>query len=516
MKPNCTQIPLSSTGAFPKLLLDYLQKETSLEKFYNVYPDIAGFKQVIENRKFTSEKREVLVSELSKQYEGIENPPFIEQLKDEKTFTITTGHQLNIFTGPLYIVYKIVTVINLCKALKEAYPSYNFVPVYWMATEDHDLEEIQSFRLFEEKHTWNTDQKGAVGRMKTDGLAEMASKFGKKATIFKEAYSSSKTLGDAVRKYMHELFGSYGLVTIDADTRAFKSLFTSVIKDDLINHNAFIKAEENTKSIAGLGYKTTIQAREINFFYLEEGSRERIEKDESGYKIVDTDKRFSKEELFQLVDNEPEKFSPNVVLRPLYEEVILPNLAYIGGPSEVPYWLQLKGVFDHFDVDFPALIPRNFALVLSNRNQEFQQKIGLSDKELFLTEHEQQQLWVRNNSQKPIVLSDEKEKIASIFEDLKSLSTSIDVTLGSTSDAFETKTLNLIDSLEKKILRAEKKNHGEKMGQISKLKANLFPGGGLQERKDNLIEFLSENPDFIVDLVERFAPLSYKFNILRD
>lgn len=516
VKPDCTQIPLASTGAFPKLLLDYLQKDTSLETFYNVYPDLAGFKTLIENRKFTPEKRLVLVNELKEQYKNFENPPQIEILADDKTFVVTTGHQLNIFTGPLYIPYKIVTIINLAKRLKETYPAYNFVPVYWMATEDHDLEEIQSFRLFDKKHTWDTPQKGAVGRMRTEDLSQMAANFGKTAQVFQKAYESSSNLGDAVRIYMHELFGNYDLITIDADTRGFKKEFRAVIEDDLLNHNAFQKANTNTEAIAKLGYKTPISAREINFFYLADGLRERIEKVEDRYQVVDTDISFSEREILDLIENKPEHFSPNVVLRPLYEEVILPNLAYIGGPSEVPYWLQLKGVFDHYGIDFPALIPRNFALILSKSNQNLQQKIGLTDKDLFLTEHEQQQYWVRQNSQKPIVLEEQKEKIKSIFEDLKELAASIDPTLENTSEAFETKTIKLIDKLEKKLTRAEKRNYSDTMQQISRLKANLFPGGGLQERKDNLIEFMATNPNFIQDLVETFDPLSFKFNILKD
>jgi uncharacterized protein YllA (UPF0747 family) len=142
---NCTKIDLSETGLFPRLLTDFLDQKDSLRDFYNEFSDEEGFYNMIHKKKFSDENRSVLVKSLQSQYAGSSYVPQLDILLDKNTFTVTTGHQLNIFTGPLYIIYKIVTTINLAKKLKNSFPEYNFVPVYWMATEDHDFEEISSF-----------------------------------------------------------------------------------------------------------------------------------------------------------------------------------------------------------------------------------------------------------------------------------------------------------------------------------------------------------------------------------
>lgn len=510
----CQRLPLSATGAFSDLFIDYMNQKESLNSFYSELPVLENFQKLIDKKNFSTTKREVLVSVLKKQYEGLENQPDIDLLLSEKTFTVTTGHQLNIFSGPLYIPFKIVTIINLARELKKAYPEYNFVPVYWMATEDHDLEEIQVTRAFDQKIFWDTNQKGAVGRMNTAGLPELAERLGKAGEIFKKAYSENELLGDAVRGYMHELFGSYGLVTLDADDRELKRLFTEIIKDDLIKHSAEQLVSKQSQKLGYLDYKTQITAREINFFYLGESTRERIVKENGKYQVLNTELEFTETELLKLVDEEPERFSPNVVLRPLYEELILPNLAYIGGPSEVPYWLQLKPVFDHFGESFPALMPRNFGMLLNEKHLGYCEKLNISTEDLFKPLHELQKSWVEKHSKCDLALQAEINETKALYERIEQKTAQVDQTLNRTAEAFETKSTDLLERLEKKIRRAEKRKHVDAMNQLENLKNLLFPGGGLQERKVNITQFLEQRPDLIEVLIAAFDPLDYRFNLV--
>ncbi|WP_304237026.1 bacillithiol biosynthesis cysteine-adding enzyme BshC [Jiulongibacter sediminis] len=514
MEYTCQRLPLSATGAFSDLFIDYMNQKDALKSFYSEYPAIENFKKLIDNKSFSKAKRAVLVSTLKKQYEGLENQPDFDLLLSEKTFTVTTGHQLNIFSGPLYIPFKIITIINLAKDLKKAYPDYDFVPVYWMATEDHDLEEIQSTRAFDQKILWDTHQQGAVGRMRTTGLPELAERLGKAGELFKKAYSENELLGDAVRAYMHELFGLYGLVTLDADDRELKGLFKGVIKDDLTKHSAEKLVSNQSQKLAYLDYKTQITAREINFFYLAEGLRERIIAESGKFQVLNTDLEFSEEELLRIVDEEPERFSPNVVLRPLYEEMILPNLAYIGGPSEVPYWLQLKPVFDHYGEAFPALMPRNFGMLLSDKHLDKCEKLHISAEDLFKPLHDLQKNWVEKHSEFDLNLNGEILELKALFERIEQKTSQIDSTLNRTAEAFETKSVDLLERLEKKIRRAEKRKHAEAMNQLENLKNLLFPGGGLQERKVNITQFLEQRPDLIEVLIAAFDPLDYRFNLV--
>ena len=160
------KVDLHTTRRFGTLFLDYLAGKDQLDSFYGSAPNMDSFKAQIDEKKFPAERRKILCQALEEQYQGL---PLTDHVKDNlqklsktTTFTITTGHQLNLFTGPLYFIYKIITVIKACQDLKAQYPAYDFVPVYWMATEDHDFEEINHFRFSGKKYQWQTGQHGAV------------------------------------------------------------------------------------------------------------------------------------------------------------------------------------------------------------------------------------------------------------------------------------------------------------------------------------------------------------------
>ena len=186
-------VALRATGQFPALLLDYLDQKPELNDFYSVFPSLDGAKESIHQRAdFDPAKRATLVEVLTKQYAGITNPPDFSLLENENTFTVTTGHQLNIFTGPLYVMYKIVTTINLARSLKATYPEYDFIPVYWMASEDHDFEEIASFNLFGQKYIWQGTPRGAVGRLDPKELEKVLDQLPEATSILERPTSNMK------------------------------------------------------------------------------------------------------------------------------------------------------------------------------------------------------------------------------------------------------------------------------------------------------------------------------------
>src|SRR6478736_6060797 len=248
-------IPFRDAHTFSNFFLDYIEQKDSLKPFYHRFPLMENFKAQVEEKakSFPEANRKVLVSTLTRQYSKLKLSEKvksnIESLSDKKTFTVTTGHQLNVFTGPLYFIYKIVTVVNACKKLKVTYPDYNFVPVYWMASEDHDYEEIKSFRLYGKKYTWNTDEKGAVGRFSNKGFDQLIKDVPGEIGLFKEAYLKQKTLADAVRYYVNALFSEEGVVVVDADDRDLKQEFISVISDDIFNSGPARKVEVTSKQL---------------------------------------------------------------------------------------------------------------------------------------------------------------------------------------------------------------------------------------------------------------------------
>ena len=477
----------ASLNAFSKILLDYLAEKPELKEFYGNGPRLANFKDQISKKKgFSSATRGVLQTVLSEQYAAIGAEMPSVDLRNENTFTVTTGHQLNIYTGPLYVIYKLVSTINLARALKAAYPSQHFVPVYWMATEDHDFEEINHFFAFGTKYEWSTSQKGAVGRFNLSDFPRIPLR----NEIFDKAYSEGKTLSEAVRMYMHALFGSEGLVCLDADDARLKSLFAPIMEADLKKqvHEPIVRA--TTEKLEALGYKTQVAARPVNLFCLTENDRIRLEKGDSV---------------------EMANASPNVILRPLYQEVILPNLAYIGGPAEVAYWLQLKGIFDLHQVPFPILLPRNFAIVKSQKQMERAEKLGLSLADLFTDELTLRRSFVAGRTSHQLDTASELKALQPILAALAARAKAIDPTLEASVLAEQARWTKGLERLAKKMKRAEERNQGDEVRQVLALKEALFPAGEWQERHTNFLEFATDHPEFISDLLKTFDPLHFEF-----
>ncbi|WP_285010782.1 bacillithiol biosynthesis cysteine-adding enzyme BshC [Pedobacter faecalis] len=523
-------ISYQDTGAFSQIVLDYISGEAKLSDFYSFKPDTDGFSHAIRNRRFSGD-RQRLVTVLQNQYIEVQTTALVKDnitlLADERTFTITTGHQLNIFTGPLYFIYKIVTAINLAKQLKQEFPEYNFVPVYWMATEDHDFAEINHVRIEEKKLSWNKDNAaGATGRMGIKDIAEVLAAYKgylgisenglELAGIVEKAYQGKPgKLSDATRILVDSLFGEYGLVCVDADVPELKQQFADIIRRDIETGDSYKKITSSNEALEALGYKTQVNPREINFFYMLDGLRERIVKEEDKYQILNTEISFSVEELEREIDANPERFSPNVVMRPLYQEVILPNLCYIGGGAELTYWLQLKGNFDRYKIDFPVLMLRNSALIIDKRSAEKMHMLGIKEKELFTDSDQLKSTWVHAHAEHRILLSDEQRALGALFDQIKLNAYKIDKTLSETTDMAKHKALKLIHMLEKKMLKAEKRRHATALSQIEGLKLRLFPGGVLQERVLNIAPmYIAHGKDFIPALIAAFDPMEPKFTIL--
>ncbi len=514
------KIPFRSTHSFTDFFLKYIEQDPALKPFYNHFPELPNFKKQLEQKgSFPESTRKVLVDTLRRQYSKI-NPEApavgknITSLLDKKTFTVVTGHQLNIFTGPLYFIYKIITVINACRELKKMHPDFNFVPVYWMASEDHDYEEIKSFRLYGQKYTWETKEQGAVGRFNTKGIRELLKNIPGDISVFADAYTQNDLLADAVRDYVNRLFGDHGLVVVDADDRALKKILQPVIEADVLQRTPFKLVEETNQKLGAAGFHAPVNPREINFFYLDKAVRSRIESRGKDYVVVDTDIKFPENEIRKLISAEPEKFSPNVTLRPLYQEMILPNLAYVGGPAELVYWLELKGVFDHFKVPFPMLMPRNFAMVVDGQLGRKLQKSGLDIQDLFNEKNYLFNHWVVKNSLHDLSLGSAMKTVEELVKNIEDRCARLDATLVPMAKAEGKRIQHAIEKVEKKMLRAEKRLHSDRLRQIESLKDQLFPNGSLQERTDNFLNFQQQDHEFVQKLIAQFDPFDYRFNIL--
>jgi bacillithiol biosynthesis cysteine-adding enzyme BshC len=528
MPTDC--ISYQKSGYFTKLIVDYLDKKTELKSLYNRFPRLENFQSQLAEKQqnYPEENRKSLVTALENQYNGFQiseaTRANISLLSNSKTFTITTGHQLNLFTGPLYFLYKIVSTINLCNTLKKEHPSYDFVPIYWMATEDHDFEEINHFNFKNVKINWNKESYGPVGRVSTQGLKDVFEAFtlelgiGENASYLKELFENSylkhNNLADATRFLANELFGDKGLVILDGADKTLKQLFIPFVKKELIYKTTFQKVSE-TNAMLEKEYEIQVNPREINLFYIEDDLRERIVFENNLFKINNTTLSFSEKEIIELLENCPEKFSPNVILRPLYEEVILPNLCYIGGGGEIAYWLQLQSTFEANKVTFPILLVRNSVLLATEKQTIKADKLNLSWEDLF---NNQLELFTQKTiefSKFNIDFSKQKEHLKQQFEKLLLIANQTDKSFIGAVKAQQTKQIKGLENLEKRLLKAEKKMHADKLERIIQLQNELFPNQGLQERRNNFAEYYNEyGQEFIDKLFTQLKPLVPSFTII--
>ncbi len=524
-------IPFQKTGYFTKIICDYLDKNEKITPFYTNYPGLKGFKKQLDTKRmsYRVQSRSILVSTLKNQYQNTNTSnrtkENIQSLLKENTFTITTGHQLNLFTGPLYFLYKIVSTINLAKQLKVEFPKDNFVPVYWMATEDHDFEEINYFNFNGKKISWNRESSGGVGRLSTEGLDKVLKIFTKEigtstnATylkeLFRKTYLEHGNLTDATRYLVNELFGEYGLVIIDGDDKKLKQQFVPFVEDELENQTSY-KAVSKTIEALEKDYKVQVNPREINLFYLTDELRERIVLEEDVYKVNNTNISWTKEEILKHLSEVPERFSPNVIMRPLFQEMVLPNLCYIGGGGELAYWFELKHYFKKVDVPFPILLLRNSALIISEKQVQKLGKLNISLEEIFLKQHDLITKKIKEISEIEIDFSQQRTFLEKQFTDLEVLANKTDKSFTGAVKAQQKKQLNGLDNLEKRLLKAEKLKHADIAERIRLVQDELFPNQSLEERQRNFSEvYLEYGTELIPKLVKSLNPLQGKFQIIQ-
>ena len=526
-------MPFRKTGYFSKLICDYIEGEDVIKPLYDQFPKLENFEAQIRKKKasFSVACRRTLVQSLEQQYEDVSTSQLtsenIQSLNSENTFTVTTGHQLNLFTGPLYFLYKIVSTINLAKVLKDTYSDYHFVPVYWMATEDHDFEEINYFNFKGKKIQWNKKVSGAVGHLSTEGLEEVFDIFsnaigGSKnadflKNLFFEAYLKHKNLTKATRYLANELFKKEGLVIVDGDDHYLKEQLIPYVEKDVFEQVSFLSVSKKISEIQQINpeYSIQVNPREINYFYLKEGLRERIVEKDGTFFINDTQISFNKEELLKELHTHPERFSPNVVARPLYQEVILPNLCYIGGGGELAYWLQLKSSFEAMNVPFPILLLRNSVLIITEKQDEKLGKINVSHEDIFLKQHSLINKKIREVSNIDINFSPQKKFLEEQFQGMYELAAQTDKSFLGAVKAQEVKQKKGLDNLEKRLLKAQKRKLEDHVVRLTEIQNLLFPGQSLQERQLNFSElYLEYGAELIPMLLKNLDPLDLNFRVI--
>ena len=524
-------IEYQKTKSFGKLPLDYILKKPHFSDLITNFPSLDNFQNQIsiKSKNFDNLNRKELSDVINDQYKDIElnkiQKTNIDNILKENTFTITTGHQLNLLTGPLYFIYKIISVINLVESLNKKYKKYNFVPIYWMASEDHDFKEINNFSINGKTFCWDSNQTGIVGDFKLNNFNKLVEEFenfvinsshGQELCLMiKESYSNSNNLADATRIFVNRIFSEYGLIIVDANDKKLKSLFKKTLINEVKNGLVINNSKKSIDKLKDLNYEIQASPREINLFYIQKDIRERIINKGEYYTTDNNLKKWSKEEIIKEIDESPESFSPNVLLRPLYQEHILPNLCYIGGPSEISYWLELKSVFDKENLIFPLLLSRSSAVIIRKKIRESLEKYNIKIEDIFLSRQDLKNKLTLSFSKNKIDFSDLKIQLNKQFSELRKISEKTDKSFIGALNAQEKKQFNGLDMLEKRLLKAEQKIHEQKISKIMTLLDEISPNDNLQERIFNFSNFYKDYGKNMIDIIKNnLDPLDQKFSVV--
>jgi bacillithiol synthase len=529
MSQSSKHIPFSSTHVFSKLINDYLECKGNAMDFVQYAPNVDGYRAAIEGRKKHPINRVLLFDVLTKQYSNLPQEKAVNDqialLKNDTTFVVTTAHQPNLFTGPLYFFYKIIHAIQLAASLKATFPEYDFVPVYYIGSEDADLDEVGTFNLDQKKCQWVTKQTGAIGRMQVDeallGLLKQLESYwsilpqGHKALeILNDAYQKGKTISEATLSFVHAFFGSKGLLVLQPDDAALKAAFIPVMEKELMSGFSH-EAIQPTIAALSKDYHVQSEGRSINLFYLKDDLRARIEKQGEQFKVVDTDIQFTQAEIIAELHHYPERFSPNVILRGVYQETILPGVVFVGGGGELAYWMELKNVFDQVGVHYPVLQLRNSFLLIRQKQADQWAAMQFEEQDLFKPILELEVAYVKKHATQALDLQDQINNLTTLYSTIKNEVVKVDSTLGTHADNLAQQAKAKLLALEKKMVRAEKRKQSVGIQRIHRIKKELFPQDNLQEREEHFSKWVGQyDVSWIDTIMEHSTGLESKFSII--
>ena len=529
MSQSSMHIPFSSTHVFSKLINDYLEGKGTALDFVQYAPNSEGYRAAIEGRKKHPINRGLLFDVLTKQYSNLPQENAVNNqialLKKDNTFVVTTAHQPNLFTGPLYFFYKIIHAIQLAASLKAAFPECNFVPVYYMGSEDADLDEVGSFNLDLKNYQWVTKQSGAIGRMQVDDallilLKQLESYWtilpqGQKALeILKEAYQKGKTISEATLSFVHAFFGAKGLLVLQPDDAALKAAFIPVMEKELLTGFSH-QAIQPTIAALSKDYHVQSEGRSINLFYLKDNLRARIEKQGDQYIVVDSAIHFTEAEIIAALHQHPERFSPNVILRGVFQETILPGVVFVGGGGELAYWMELKNVFQAVGVHYPLLQLRNSFLLMSQKQAEQWSAMQFEEQDLFKPILELEIAYVKKHTNTKLDLQDQLNHLSSLYTNIKNQVVQVDASLGAHTENLAKQANAKLVALEKKMLRAERRKQAVDIQRIHRIKKELFPQDNLQEREAHFSQWVGQyDLSWIDTIMEHSKGLASRFRIV--
>lgn len=474
-----------------KFRTDLLQQNSQAESLLTHSISSPNFDAIIQAKSKQNISRKLLSTYFRERYSDLKISKKVQKnialIAEKNTFTITTGQQVGLFGGPLYSIHKAITSIKLAEELRQKFPEYNFIPIFWLASEDHDYQEVNHFFLnYQSRYIYDEQFFGAVGRHKITEI-EQYEWWQEISPELKQFNKDDTNLAEAFFKLFHYLFDEHGLLIIDADNQELKSVLKQQIKEEFLENTSGKLLQSQTKKIEEI-YKTQAFPREINFFYLDDEKRELLIQNDEQFNLKESEITFSKAEMNQMIDSAPEKFSPNVLLRPLYQELLLPNVAYVAGWSEVFYWTQTRAVFEHYNVPFPLVLPRSSALLVESSANEKWKNFGFKFSDFQRSFADLSTEFVKKNYFEDEI-SDFEEKLSNDFDELKNFAKTISPSQELSVEFEWRKVQKYLSRLRKKSIRSLKNQNSKEIREILSVKNAVQADGFVQERTLSLASF---------------------------
>ena len=537
-------INFSDIPGHQNLFLDYLYEFENVSDFYPY--DFRNRENYLKIFKNISEKRSYLSADISQlisnQYSNINKSETtegnIKKLSDKKTLAIVTGQQLGILGGPLYTFYKIITAIKLSRFLSERYNDYNFVPVFWLEGDDHDFNEVRAIKIIDEGNSLlsigykeeieEDDAKQSVGHIKFDSsIQDFFDSLNNnlKETEFKnpllnelkDFYSEGKSFKEAFKDLIFKYFDEYGLIIFDPQEIEVKRLLKPIFKKEITDFRLHTEKLVHLSATLEELYHAQVKVKPVNLFLNYDGGRHSVEPVDNEFRLRRKRKSFTCDQLLELLENEPDKFSPNVLLRPICQDFLLPTAFYIGGPSEISYFAQIKPLYEFYDIVQPIIYPRSSATILESTIENILEKHSVQINDLFIDVENVKKKIINSVAESSIdaMFDGLTKQVETAFDQLKEKLIDLDKTIADASNRYRDKISGSINELKSKAEKAQQKKYEVTLRQIDKAAINLFPNTNLQERELNFVYYVNKyGNEFIKKIFNELQINKFEHQIL--